>query len=73
MKYRVYIRETLAKCVSVEASSLNSAKEKVQKMYYDDNIELDYEDLVDVEFEVEKDDDYARVDRYENKDKEDLK
>lgn len=54
MKYRVYIIETLAKCVSVDASNLKSAREQVQKMYYNNNIELNFEDLSDVEFEVEE-------------------
>lgn len=53
--FKVNIIETLSRTVTVEAESAKQARDKVSDMYYDDKVELDYDDLVSTDFEVEQD------------------
>lgn len=50
MKYRVEIKETLKKTVSVEAANKDEAIDKVADSYYKTDIILDDSDYADVEF-----------------------
>ena len=51
-EYVVYITETLQKKVKVKADSLTDAEEKVQEMYSKEEITLDYNDYLQVEFDA---------------------
>lgn len=51
-EYVVYITETLQKKVIVEAETLTEAEEIVSKQYYDGEIELNYLDYVNAEFDA---------------------
>ena len=51
-EYVVYITETLQRKVIVEAETLTEAKEIVSKQYYDGEIELNYLDYENVEFDA---------------------
>ena len=50
MKYYFDIRETFTKTVSVEADNLLSAEQMVQKLYHNDDINIDYSHPDDVDF-----------------------
>lgn len=51
-EYVVYITETLQRKVKVKADSLTNAEEKVQEMYSKEEITLDYNDYLQVEFDA---------------------
>jgi hypothetical protein len=51
-EYVVYITETLQRKVKVKADSLTDAEEKVQEMYSKEEITLDYNDYLQVEFDA---------------------
>ena len=50
--YVVYITETLQRKVKVKADSLTDAEEKVQETYSKEEITLDYNDYLQVEFDA---------------------
>lgn len=49
MKYKIKVQETLERIVEVEASSIDEARDKVEKMYNNEEIVLDYSDFVGME------------------------
>ena len=49
-KYKVEITETLQKTVEVEADSKEDALHKAMKMYKKEEVILDYNDFVDLDF-----------------------
>lgn len=51
-EYVVYITETLQRKVKIKAESLTDAEEKVQEMYSNEEITLDYNDYLQVEFDA---------------------
>lgn len=51
-EYVVYITETLQRKVKVEATSLTEAEEKVQEMYSNEEVILNYLDFLEVEFDA---------------------
>lgn len=53
-KYIVQITELLSHRITIEADSVEEAKQKIQDSYYKDDIELTADDYVDgsVQFEV---------------------
>lgn len=51
-EYVVYITETLQRKVKVKADNLTDAEEKVQEMYSKEEIILDYNDYLQVEFDA---------------------
>ena len=51
-KYVVYVTETLQRKVIVEAKSLTEAEEKAQEAYENEEITLDYNDYLQVEFDA---------------------
>ena len=51
-KYVVYVTETLQRKVIVEAKSLTEAEEKVQEAYENEEITLDYNDYLQVDFDA---------------------
>lgn len=51
-EYVVYITETLQRKVKIKANSLTDAEEKVQEMYSKEEITLDYNDYLQVEFDA---------------------
>lgn len=52
MKYICEIKETLSRLVTVEATSIYEAKEKVQDAYDNEDIVLSADDFVGYEIEV---------------------
>lgn len=54
MKYQVTITEILSRTERVEASSALRAEELVRKRYEEEDIVLDYNDFIEVNFEVNK-------------------
>lgn len=52
MKYKVKIEEVLAKYVEVEAESPRKAKNLVRQMYFDEEIQLGSENLIETNFET---------------------
>lgn len=52
MKYKVKIEEILAKYVEVEAESPRKAKNMVRQMYFDEEIQLGSDYLVETHFET---------------------
>ena len=51
-KYVVYVTETLQRKVIIEAKSLTEAEEKAQEAYENEEIILDYNDYLQVEFDA---------------------
>ena len=51
-KYVVYVTETLQRKVVVKAKSLTDAEEKVQEAYENEEITLDYNDYLQVDFDA---------------------
>lgn len=51
-KYVVYVTETLQRKVIVEAKSLTEAEEKAQEAYENEEITLDYNDYLQVDFDA---------------------
>ena len=51
-EYVVYITETLQKKVKVKEDNLTDAEEKVKEMYSKEEITLDYNDYLQVEFDA---------------------
>ena len=51
-KYVVYVTETLQRKVVVKAKSLTEAEEKVQEAYENEEITLDYNDYLQVDFDA---------------------
>ena len=51
-EYVVCITETLQRKVKIKADSLTNAEEKVQEMYSKEEITLDYNDYLQVEFDA---------------------
>lgn len=49
-KYKIEVEEVLQKVIEVEAESAEEAIKNVREKYYNDELELDYMDLMDVEF-----------------------
>lgn len=56
--YTVYITETLQTAIDVEAESWEDAEEEAERMYYNQEIVLDYNDYINVDFQV----DYSQKD-----------
>ena len=54
-KYKVRIEEVLVKYVEVEAESPLNAKLFVRQMYFDEEIQLGSDNLIETEFGIEKD------------------
>ena len=52
MKYKVKIEETLAKYVEVEAESPRKAKNLVRQMYFDEEIQLGSDYLIETNFQT---------------------
>lgn len=52
MKYKVRIEEVLVKYVEVEAESPRKAKNLVRQMYFDEEIQLASEYLIETHFET---------------------
>lgn len=52
MKYKVKIEEVLAKYVEVEAESPRKAKNLVRQMYFDEEIQLGSDYLIETNFET---------------------
>ena len=55
MKYKVRIEEILVKDVEVEAESPLNAKLLVRQMYFDEEIQLGSDYLIETSFEILKD------------------
>lgn len=53
MTYKILVTETLSRIVEVKADDFTEAISKVEKMYDDAEIVLDYNDLCDVDFRDE--------------------
>lgn len=51
-EFVVYVTETLQRKVVVEAKSLTEAEEKVQEAYENEEITLDYNDYLQVDFDA---------------------
>jgi hypothetical protein len=51
-EYKVEIKETLSRIVTIEALNEDDAIEAVEAQYCDESVVLDAEDFQDVEFEV---------------------
>lgn len=49
MRYKIKVQETLERIVEVEASSIDEARDKVEEMYNNEEIVLDYSDFVGME------------------------
>lgn len=49
-KYSLVVTETLQRTVEIEANDEQEALEKLEEMYYSENIVLDYQDFKGVEF-----------------------
>lgn len=49
MRYKIKVQETLERIVEVEASSIDEARDKVEEMYNNEEIVLDYSDFVSME------------------------
>lgn len=49
-EFKIEIQEVLSCVVAVKANSLHEAKEKVEQMYLDEKIVLDYNNLKDTYF-----------------------
>lgn len=49
MKYKIKVQETLERIVEIEASSIDEARDKVEEMYNNEEIVLDYSDFVGME------------------------
>lgn len=56
-KYEVEVNEVLSRNVTVKATSEEEAKNKVLQMYADEEIVLDYNDFMDYNIEVLKEED----------------
>jgi hypothetical protein len=54
MKYRILISETLNKIVEIDAADADEAKNKVEEMYFNEEIVLDYNDFAGMEMYVLK-------------------
>lgn len=52
MKYNVLITETLTKSCLIDAESEEEALKLIEEAYYKDDIRLDANDFLDVEFEI---------------------
>lgn len=52
MRYKIKVQETLERIVEVEASSIDEARDKVEELYNNEEIVLDYSDFVDVNIEL---------------------
>lgn len=52
--YKVTVKETLERTVTVKAESEDDAHEKVERMYYDEKVVLDYSDHINTDFVVLK-------------------
>lgn len=62
MKVRVTVTEILQREVIVEAASIEAAEAKVESLYHDEEIVLDYGDLVDTNYTCCAADDCEEVD-----------
>lgn len=51
-EFVVYVTETLQRKVVVEAKSLTEAEKKVQEAYENEEITLDYNDYLQVDFDA---------------------
>ncbi len=49
MRYKIKVQEILERIVEVEASSIDEARDKVEEMYNNEEIVLDYSDFVGME------------------------
>ena len=49
-KYKLEITETLQKIVEVEAKNEREAEQIVKEMYNNEDVVLDYQDFVDIDF-----------------------
>lgn len=52
-KFSIEIVETLSKIVPIEAKNVNEALIIAERMYQEEEIVLDYNDLVDTEFNID--------------------
>lgn len=62
MKVRVTVTEILQREVIVEAASIEAAEGKVESLYHDEEIVLDYGDLVDTNYTASVADDCEEAD-----------
>lgn len=53
MKIKILVTETLGRVIEVEAKDVYEAYEKVERMYENEEIVLDHNDFVDVDFREE--------------------
>lgn len=51
MKYKVVVKETLQRIIEIEAESFEEAKTLVKEQYHNEDVVLDSEDFIIVEFE----------------------
>jgi len=51
-QYKIEILETSSRLIDVEADSEDEALEKVEKMYEEAEIVLDYSDFAEVDFKI---------------------
>ena len=49
MRYKIKVQEILERIVEVEASSIDEARDKVEELYNNEEIVLDYSDFVGME------------------------
>jgi len=52
MKYKVEVKETLARLIDVEAENEEGAIRKVREQYKNEKIVLSAEDFIDTEFNI---------------------
>jgi hypothetical protein len=48
--YKIEVKETLSRIIEINANSINEALENVQKIYKNEEIILDNDDFVEVDF-----------------------
>lgn len=51
--YRIEVKEVLSRVVEIEANSIDDAVDKVEEMYRNEDIVLDYSDFVRIDFDLE--------------------
>ncbi len=49
-KFKIEVKETLSRIIEINANSINEALENVQKIYKNEEIILDNDDFVEVDF-----------------------
>jgi len=49
-KFKIEVKETLSRIIEIEANSMEEAYSKVKIQYQEEEIVLDYDDLVETDF-----------------------